>query len=99
MTDLHEILTGNEDPSLWWITYVEQMVSEYSREHAWRLDDNPQTTHEAISVVKDGCTQLRNYLQEIEEEKLRCRIEESPEPNLVKEAPETIDLSSDDIQF
>lgn len=68
--DLHKVLTGNEDPALWWLTYVEQMVSEYGKEHAWQLDDDPQATHEAIAVVKEGCQQLRTYL--IEHEEARC---------------------------
>ena len=77
--DLHKILTGSEDPALWWLTYVEQMVTEYGKEHAWQLDDDPQATHEAIGVVKEGCQQLRTYLMEREEQARRSQArEEAP---------------------
>ena len=79
--DVHKILTGNDDPALWWLTYVEQMVTEYGKEHRWRLDDDPQATHEAIGVVKEGCEQLRAYLIEREEEARRSRAREEMATN------------------
>ena len=79
--DVHKILMGNEDPALWWLTYVEQMVTEYAKEHRWRLDDDPQATHEAIGVVKEGCQQLRLYLLEREEEAGRSRAREEMATN------------------
>ena len=43
--DLAHILTGDEDPAQWWLTYVEQMASDFGREHDWPLDDDRQATH------------------------------------------------------
>ena len=65
--DVFEILTGNDDPAQWWLTYVEEMATEYAKEHAWKLDDDPRATHKVIGAVKDGCQQLRTYLIECPE--------------------------------
>ena len=76
--DVYMILAGNEDPALWWLTYVEQMALEYGKEHEWQLDDDPQATLEAIGVVKAGCVQLRTHLIErYEETRLRRSREEA----------------------
>jgi len=65
--DVYDILTGHEDPSLWWITYVEMMIREYEKDHRWELDEDPEATIAAIREVEVGCEKLRSLLIKREE--------------------------------
>ena len=58
-------LTGHEDKSLWWLSYVSTIVNEYEREHDMESDEDPSATIEAIHRVRNGIAILFGCLADL----------------------------------
>ena len=59
---LIDALTGHEDKSLWWLSYVGTLVRECKRVHDWDADDDPDATAEAFDRIEQGVYTLADAL-------------------------------------
>ena len=59
-------ITGHEDRSLWWLSYVGTVVREYEKTHDWVDDMDPDATAEAIRIVERGVASIQAALAALE---------------------------------